>query len=85
MNLDADENSGEFRLRPRAPFRLEPTVRVLQRRPMNKVDIWEEGRYRRVLPTTTGNRLVTVEEVGTAADPELRVTVAGDALARRGS
>src|SRR5581483_10040261 len=42
------------RLSTRAPFHLEATVRVLQRRPTNPVDVWEDGRYLRVLPTPQG-------------------------------
>ena len=51
------------RLATRPPFHLEATVRVLQRRPTNRVDIWDEGgaRYLRVLPT--GGRLALIEVV----------------------
>lgn len=64
-------------LRPRPPFRLEPTARVLQRRPINRVDVWDDGRYLRVLPTSAGNRLVVVEDLGKADDPMLSLRVAG--------
>ena len=58
-------------LNPRPPFRLEPTVRVLQRRPSNRVDVWRDGRYWRVLPAGAGNALVEVAESGTAEAPAL--------------
>ena len=43
------------RSRP-APFHLEATVRVLQRRPTNRVDVWEQERYLRVLEAGTVSR-----------------------------
>ncbi|WP_434418064.1 DUF488 domain-containing protein [Nannocystis pusilla] len=43
------ERDGGESLATRAPFHLEATVRVLQRRPSNRVDVWDEGRYQRVL------------------------------------
>src|SRR5690554_2040101 len=45
---------GNTPLSVRAPFHLEATVRVLQRRPANRTDIWEQGRYLRVFPTAGG-------------------------------
>jgi DNA-3-methyladenine glycosylase II len=56
----------------RAPFHLEATVRVLQRRPANLVDVWDDGRYSRVL--AVGDRLVIVEvrNRGTIDAPDLR-------------
>jgi DNA-3-methyladenine glycosylase II len=59
------------------PFHLEGTVRLLQRRPSNRVDRWRDGRYLRVLDTEDGLRLITVENVGTIEDPDLRCRVAG--------
>jgi 3-methyladenine DNA glycosylase/8-oxoguanine DNA glycosylase len=59
------------------PFHLEGTVRLLQRRPSNRVDRWRDGRYLRVLDTEDGLRLITVENVGTIEDPDLRCLVAG--------
>ena len=43
------DESATGRLATRAPFHLEATVRVLQRRPENRVDVWEQGRYVRVV------------------------------------
>lgn len=65
----------EGRLPTRAPFHLEATVRVLQRRPTNLVEIWDEGRYRRVLPVAGGLVLVEVENRGTIDRPDVRVSM----------
>ncbi|MGH8284249.1 MAG: DUF488 family protein, partial [Steroidobacteraceae bacterium] len=63
------------RLITRAPFHLEATVRVLQRRPANRVDVWEQNRYRRVLTTADGLVLVEVENRGTVDDPDVRLAI----------
>lgn len=55
-----------------APFHLEATVRVLQRRPSNRVDVWEQGRYRRAFATTNDPVLVEVENRGTIDRPDVR-------------
>ena len=52
-------------LATQAPFHLEATVRVLQRRPSNRVDLWEGGRYLRVLAVGGASVLVEVENHGT--------------------
>jgi len=59
----------------RGPFHLEATVRVLQRRPTNLVDVWEDDRYLRVLATPDGPVLVEVVNQGTIARPRLRCRV----------
>ena len=59
------------------PFFLEATVRVLQRRPMNRVNRWEDGRYLRVLPAAEGLQLVAVENRGTVDAPDVRGLVFG--------
>jgi DNA-3-methyladenine glycosylase II len=59
-----------------APFHLEATVRVLQRRPSNLVEIWEPtGRYRRALATVDGVALVEVANRGTIDQPDVHFTV----------
>jgi DNA-3-methyladenine glycosylase II len=58
-----------------APFHLEATVRVLQRRPTNRVDIWEDNRYRRILSTPDGPSLVEVRNVGSIDEPEIRFAI----------
>jgi len=70
-------------LATRAPFHLEATVRVLQRRPANAVDLWERGAYERVLTLSRGPVLIEVKSHGTVDDPDLRLSIrAGDASAR---
>lgn len=66
---------GGGRLATRAPFHLEATVRVLQRRPTNLIDVWEHERYLRVLATTDGIGLVEVVNDGTVDDPDVRFSV----------
>jgi len=63
------------RLATRAPFHLEATVRVLQRRPSNRVDVWEGGRYRRVLALSEGLALVEVQNRGTIDEPDIRFAI----------
>jgi DNA-3-methyladenine glycosylase II len=63
------------RLQTAAPFHLEATVRILQRRASNLVDTWEGGRYRRALPTAHGLALVDVSNRGTVDAPDLRAFV----------
>ncbi len=66
-------------LATRAPFHLEATVRVLQRRPANVVDGWEDGRYLRLFELAGGLSLVEVRDHGTVARPRVRLRiVAGD-------
>lgn len=50
-----------MRLATEAPFNLEATVRVLQRRPSNLIDRWDHARYRRML--RLGDRPVLIEVV----------------------
>jgi DNA-3-methyladenine glycosylase II len=68
------------RLPVAAPFNLEATVRLLQRRPANRVDRWEEGRYWRAFQTDEGPRLVTVVNVGTVDMPDVRLDIVGAAV-----
>ncbi len=62
------------------PFDLEVTVRLLQRRPANRVDHWEDGRYLRAFQTAEGPRLVTLENTGTVDVPDLRLEILGGAV-----
>ena len=67
-------------LATQAPFHLEATVRVLQRRPANRVDLWEGGRYLRVLAWAAPpfwSRWKTAERstiltFGSPSDPAIR-------------
>jgi DNA-3-methyladenine glycosylase II len=63
------------RLATAAPFHLEATVRVLQRRPTNLVDVWDDPRYLRVLPSADGPALVAVTNRGTIDAPNVRLEV----------
>jgi DNA-3-methyladenine glycosylase II len=76
-----DGASASFVLPATPPFHLEATVRLLQRRPTNRVDLWESGQYLRVLPTHDGLRLVTVSNLGTVDAPQLRGEVVGGPVA----
>lgn len=74
VTYPGEDPAGE-RLATRAPFHLEATVRVLQRRPTNPVEVWERGRYLRVLATADELALVAVENRGTIDDPDVRFSV----------
>jgi 3-methyladenine DNA glycosylase/8-oxoguanine DNA glycosylase len=63
------------RLATRGPFHLEATVRVLQRRPTNLVDVWENERYLRVLRLNDSLGLVEVRNLGTIDLPDVRFSV----------
>lgn len=67
------------RLIVQAPFHLEATVRVLQRRPSNPVDVWEEECYRRVLPVAGGLVPVEVTNRGTIEQPDVRFAIQASA------
>jgi 3-methyladenine DNA glycosylase/8-oxoguanine DNA glycosylase len=66
---------GEDALATLAPFHLEATVRVLQRRPTNRVDVWEPGRYLRALQTVDGPALAEVTNHGSVDAPDVRFVV----------
>jgi 3-methyladenine DNA glycosylase/8-oxoguanine DNA glycosylase len=77
--------SGENRLEtknekletPTSPFNLEATVRLLQRRPVNRVDRWVDGRFCRAVRTAEGMRLVRVWRAGSVEAPDVRIAVLG--------
>ena len=73
MREPGDEHEG--RLATRGPLHLEATVRVLQRRPTNRVDAWERGRYLRVLRREPNLSLIEVENLGTVGAPDLRYRI----------
>jgi DNA-3-methyladenine glycosylase II len=77
------EEAASFAVPVVPPFSLEATVRVLQRRPMNRVNRWEAGRYLRVLPTAEGLRLIAVENRGAVDAPDLRGIVFGGSISPR--
>lgn len=77
----SDERLGEP-MSVTGPLHLEATVRMLQRRPVSRVDLWEERRYLRVLESDGALRLVEVANHGTLAAPDLRLRLrAGEPLA----
>lgn len=59
------------------PFNLEVTVRLLQRRPANRVDHWQDGRYLRVFQTAEGPRLAALTNMGTVDVPDVRLEILG--------
>jgi DNA-3-methyladenine glycosylase II len=63
------------RLATRAPFHLEATVRVLQRRPANLVDVWQDDKYVRVLAADGALALVEVSNCGTIDRPDVRFAI----------
>jgi 3-methyladenine DNA glycosylase/8-oxoguanine DNA glycosylase len=69
------EDAASERLATRAPFHLEATVRVLQRRPENPVEVWEQDRYLRVLASADDLALVEVTNRGTIDDPDVRFSI----------
>lgn len=72
-----------MRLPVRAPFHLEATVRVLQRRPANLIDRWDGQRYRRAIRTPGRTVLVEVQNVGTVDVPDVILTISGGKTSAR--
>lgn len=80
VTYGTDERLGAL-LAAKGPLHLEATVRALQRRPVSRVDLWEDGRYLRVLESDDALRLVEVQNHGKLSSPDLRLRVlAGDPL-----
>ena len=69
------EDESSERLSTEAPFHFEATVRALQRRPTNLVEVWEGERYLRALRTSGHLTLVEVENRGTIDAPDVRYVV----------
>jgi DNA-3-methyladenine glycosylase II len=65
------------RLPVAAPFNLEATVRLLQRRPTNRIDRWEDDRYLRAFRTGEGLRLLAVRDLGMVDAPDPRLEILG--------
>lgn len=74
VTYPADDSDG-VPLATAGPFHLEATVRLLQRRPTNLVEVWEDERYRRVLATADGLLLVEVTNHATIDAPDVRFAV----------
>ena len=67
-------DDGQGHLSTRGPFHLQATVRVLQRRPTNLVDVWQEARYLRAFQMAE-DLLVEVQNQGTIDQPDVRYSV----------
>jgi 3-methyladenine DNA glycosylase/8-oxoguanine DNA glycosylase len=63
-----------LRLLTHSPFHLEATVRVLQRRPANLIDVWESPHYRRTVRVGGRLILIRVENRGTVDLPDVRLS-----------
>jgi DNA-3-methyladenine glycosylase II len=59
------------------PFNLEATVRLLQRRPKNPIDRWENDGWLRAFDTAEGMRLIGVTNAGSIDHPDLRLDLRG--------
>jgi len=70
-----------FLRRPLPPFRLDLTVWVLRRLPVNAVDRFDGEAYRRVLALSDSAVEVTVVQTGPPETPELRVTAEAELAA----
>ncbi len=68
-----DDDISGIRLPTAAPFHLEATVRVLQRRPKSH-EVWQDGRYLRAFATPDGLVLVTVMNEGSIDAPDVRLS-----------
>jgi DNA-3-methyladenine glycosylase II len=68
-----DERLAGVQLLTAAPFHLEATVRVLQRRPVSH-ELWEQGRYLRVFATSDGLVLTAVANRGSIDAPDVRLS-----------
>ena len=74
----AVDGTASVRLPTVAPFHLQATVRILQRRPANPVEVWEDERYLRAFASGDGPLVVAVANRGSIDVPDVRLTfVAG--------
>ncbi|MEZ5936253.1 MAG: DNA-3-methyladenine glycosylase 2 family protein [Alphaproteobacteria bacterium] len=73
----ASEERLTIRIKPAPPFRLDLTVRVLQRHPANLIDRFDGMAYRRVLIIQDRPVSVTVIQTAPPERPMLEVTVKG--------
>lgn len=69
-----------FTLQPVPPFRLDLTVWVLRRLPINKMDRWDGRTYRRVLVVGDAPVEVAIYQNGPLQAPSLTVTTKGGRL-----
>jgi DNA-3-methyladenine glycosylase II len=64
-----------FTLRPQPPFRLDLTVWALRRRPHNKVDLFDDGTWRRILMIGRSPVAVAVTQTRRGTSPEIEVRI----------
>ena len=69
-----------FSLKPVPPFSLSLTVWALRRRPSNQIDLWEGGRYSRIVVIDEKTVRLAVCQHGGTEKPRLKVTVLGKAV-----
>ncbi len=74
------DSNPDIALAATAPYNLQATVRLLQRRPANRVDCWQADGYRRAFPTVLGPRLVHLQNHGSIQRPDLRLQILGGLL-----
>ena len=72
---DRSARAARMRLQLQAPFHLEATVRVLQRRPTNLIDTWDGQHYRRTVRIRQRPFLLELTNRGTIDVPELMLSV----------
>jgi DNA-3-methyladenine glycosylase II len=79
----ADLERVTFQVEPVPPFRLDLTVRALQRRATNAVDRWDGRAYRRVLVVDGRPLGIEIAQDGPSRHPLLQVAVHGPGLPAR--
>lgn len=72
----------KFRLRARAPFRLDHTVWALRRRPHNAIDRFDAGVWRRVLAIGGKPIALAVRQIRAGSRPEIEITATGAGASR---
>ncbi|MEO8626480.1 MAG: AlkA N-terminal domain-containing protein [Betaproteobacteria bacterium] len=73
--IHPSEGFEAVRLPTCVPYHLEATVRVLQRRPTNLVDLWKDDRYLRVIATADGLVLIEVANRGKIDEPDVQFSL----------
>jgi 3-methyladenine DNA glycosylase/8-oxoguanine DNA glycosylase len=75
VTYPGDDEARGTPLATAAPFHLEATVRVLQRRPANPVDVWAQGIYLRLFTTADGLVVTAVANHGSIDRPDVRLSI----------
>lgn len=75
LTYPGGDDVADARLATPAPFHLEATVRVLQRRPANAGETWQEGRWLHAFATAEGLALAAVENRGSVDAPDVRLSI----------